>query len=46
MLAFAAQAGEVEVLHWWTAGGEAKAAQGRKAADACCTLQKPPAGHR
>ena len=27
----AAQAGEVEVLHWWTAGGEAKAAQGLKA---------------
>ncbi|SDH06508.1 carbohydrate ABC transporter substrate-binding protein, CUT1 family [Vibrio xiamenensis] len=24
--AFAAQAGEVEVLHWWTAGGEAKSA--------------------
>lgn len=31
MLATAAQAGEVEVLHWWTAGGEAKAAQGLKA---------------
>jgi len=30
-LAFAAQAGEVEVLHWWTSGGEAKAAQGLKA---------------
>ena len=28
------------------AGPKAKAAQGRKAADACCTLQKPPAGHR
>ena len=25
-MAFAAQAGEVEVLHWWTSGGEAKAA--------------------
>jgi glucose/mannose transport system substrate-binding protein len=23
----AAQAGEVEVLHWWTSGGEAKAAR-------------------
>lgn len=30
MLAGAAQAGEVEVLHWWTSGGEAKAAQGLK----------------
>lgn len=30
-LSSAAQAGEVEVLHWWTAGGEAKAAQGLKA---------------
>ena len=28
------------------AGTKAKAAQGRKAADACCPLQKPPAGHR
>jgi glucose/mannose transport system substrate-binding protein len=27
----AAQAGEVEVLHWWTAGGEAKAAAALKA---------------
>ena len=26
-----AQAGEVEVLHWWTSGGEAKAAQALKA---------------
>ncbi|WP_028455945.1 ABC transporter substrate-binding protein [Chitinilyticum litopenaei] len=26
MLAFTAQAAEVEVLHWWTSGGEAKAA--------------------
>ncbi|MET0210958.1 MAG: ABC transporter substrate-binding protein, partial [Burkholderiaceae bacterium] len=31
----AAQAGEVEVLHWWTSGGEAKAATALKA-----TLQK------
>ena len=31
VLSSAAQAGEVEVLHWWTAGGEAKAAQGLKA---------------
>ena len=29
--ASAAQAGEVEVLHWWTSGGEAKAAQALKA---------------
>ena len=29
--ALAAQAGEVEVLHWWTAGGEAKAAAALKA---------------
>ena len=29
--AAAAQAGEVEVLHWWTAGGEAKAAAALKA---------------
>ncbi len=29
--AWAAQAGEVEVLHWWTAGGEAKAAAALKA---------------
>ena len=27
----AAQAGEVEVLHWWTSGGEAKAATALKA---------------
>ncbi|MEN9890106.1 MAG: hypothetical protein RLY78_401 [Pseudomonadota bacterium] len=27
----AAQAGEVEVLHWWTSGGEAKAASALKA---------------
>lgn len=27
----AAHAGEVEVLHWWTSGGEAKAAQGLQA---------------
>jgi glucose/mannose transport system substrate-binding protein len=27
LLAVSAQAGEVEVLHWWTSGGEAKAAQ-------------------
>ncbi len=33
--AAAAQAGEVEVLHWWTSGGEAKAATALKA-----TLQK------
>lgn len=26
LLAFSAQAAEVEVLHWWTSGGEAKAA--------------------
>jgi glucose/mannose transport system substrate-binding protein len=31
LLAGVAQAGEVEVLHWWTSGGEAKAAQGLKA---------------
>ena len=30
-LASAAQAGEVEVLHWWTSGGEAKAASALKA---------------
>jgi hypothetical protein len=30
-LSLSAQAGEVEVLHWWTSGGEAKAAQGLKA---------------
>ena len=30
-LAPAAQAGEVEVLHWWTSGGEAKAASALKA---------------
>jgi len=35
MAAGAAQAGEVEVLHWWTSGGEAKAATALKA-----TLQK------
>jgi glucose/mannose transport system substrate-binding protein len=29
--AVAAQAGEVEVLHWWTSGGEAKAAAALKA---------------
>ncbi|MCU7370180.1 ABC transporter substrate-binding protein [Paucibacter sp. O1-1] len=29
--AAAAQAGEVEVLHWWTSGGEAKAATALKA---------------
>jgi len=33
--ALAAQAGEVEVLHWWTSGGEAKAAAELKA-----TMQK------
>lgn len=26
----AVQAGEVEVLHWWTAGGEARAAAALK----------------
>jgi glucose/mannose transport system substrate-binding protein len=26
-----ARAGEVEVLHWWTSGGEAKAASALKA---------------
>jgi glucose/mannose transport system substrate-binding protein len=31
LLATAAQAGEVEVLHWWTSGGEAKAAAALKA---------------
>ena len=35
MAAGAAHAGEVEVLHWWTSGGEAKAATALKA-----TLQK------
>jgi len=30
-LVSAASAGEVEVLHWWTSGGEAKAAQALKA---------------
>jgi glucose/mannose transport system substrate-binding protein len=30
-LAAPSQAGEVEVLHWWTSGGEAKAAQALKA---------------
>lgn len=30
-LAPAARAGEVEVLHWWTSGGEARAAQALKA---------------
>lgn len=34
-----AQAGEIEVLHWWTSGGEAKAATALK-----LTLQK--SGHR
>ncbi len=29
--ALAAQAGEVEVLHWWTSGGEAKAAKALQA---------------
>lgn len=37
--ATAAQAGEIEVLHWWTSGGEAKAATALK-----LTLQKK--GHR
>ena len=31
LLAAPAWAGEVEVLHWWTSGGEAKAAQALKA---------------
>ncbi len=31
LLAASAFAGEVEVLHWWTSGGEAKAAQALKA---------------
>jgi glucose/mannose transport system substrate-binding protein len=31
MTATLAQAGEVEVLHWWTSGGEAKAAAELKA---------------
>ncbi|MEX8496192.1 MAG: ABC transporter substrate-binding protein [Leptothrix ochracea] len=31
LTAGAAQAGEVEVLHWWTSGGEAKAAAALKA---------------
>jgi glucose/mannose transport system substrate-binding protein len=35
LAATAAQAGEVEVLHWWTSGGEAKAAAELKA-----TMQK------
>ena len=35
LLAGAAHAGEVEVLHWWTSGGEAKAAAELKA-----TMQK------
>jgi glucose/mannose transport system substrate-binding protein len=30
-LSAAAQAGEIEVLHWWTSGGEARAAQALKA---------------
>ncbi|MBT9491383.1 MAG: carbohydrate ABC transporter substrate-binding protein [Paucibacter sp.] len=30
-LAATAQAGEIEVLHWWTSGGEARAAQSLKA---------------
>ena len=30
-LAASAQAGEIEVLHWWTSGGEARAAQSLKA---------------
>jgi glucose/mannose transport system substrate-binding protein len=28
--AFGARAGELEVLHWWTSGGEAKAAAALK----------------
>jgi glucose/mannose transport system substrate-binding protein len=39
LLGTAAQAGEIEVLHWWTSGGEAKAATALK-----LTLQK--SGHR
>ena len=31
VMAVAAHAGEVEVLHWWTSGGEAKAAAALKA---------------
>jgi glucose/mannose transport system substrate-binding protein len=31
LLVAPAWAGEVEVLHWWTSGGEAKAAQALKA---------------
>jgi glucose/mannose transport system substrate-binding protein len=31
LAASAVQAGEVEVLHWWTSGGEARAAQALKA---------------
>jgi glucose/mannose transport system substrate-binding protein len=30
-MATAAHAGELEVLHWWTSGGEAKAAAALKA---------------
>ena len=30
-VALSAHAGEVEVLHWWTSGGEAKAAAALKA---------------
>src|SRR5690349_17233239 len=39
MAGASAQAGEIEVLHWWTSGGEAKAAAALK-----LTLQK--GGHR
>nr|WP_310388605.1 ABC transporter substrate-binding protein [Roseateles sp.] len=31
VLAASARAGEIEVLHWWTSGGEARAAQSLKA---------------
>jgi glucose/mannose transport system substrate-binding protein len=34
MSATLAQAGEVEVLHWWTSGGEAKAARRTEGHDA------------
>ena len=41
MSATLAQAGEVEVLHWWTSGGEAKAAAELKAfLDARSTTQE------
>jgi glucose/mannose transport system substrate-binding protein len=39
LLGHSAQAGEIEVLHWWTSGGEAKAASALK-----LSLQK--SGHR